>query len=116
MEDVGIFYGHLVYFMAIWHILRFLVYLKVNWYILPVLVSCSKKNLATLLVSRVTRLGKFLPIKRVPSWDSVVKITEIAQIFGLLSLQCQLCINFDNSLIGLHFGRLFHKVIWSPCS
>jgi hypothetical protein len=22
MEDVGIFYGHSVYFMAIWHILR----------------------------------------------------------------------------------------------
>jgi hypothetical protein len=27
-----------------------LVYLKVIWYILPVLVSCSKKNLATLVV------------------------------------------------------------------
>jgi hypothetical protein len=35
MEDVGIFYGHLVYFKNI-------------WYILPFLVSCSKKNLATL--------------------------------------------------------------------
>jgi hypothetical protein len=35
MEDVGILYGHLVYYMAIWHILR-------------VLVSCSKNNLATL--------------------------------------------------------------------
>jgi hypothetical protein len=25
-------------------------------------------------------------------------------------------INFDKKLIGLHFGRLFHKLIWSPCS
>jgi hypothetical protein len=46
----------LAYFMAIWSILRpsgifygFLVYFKVIWYILPVLVSCIKKNLATLL-------------------------------------------------------------------
>jgi hypothetical protein len=52
MEDVGILNGHLVYYMAIWHILRFLVYLKVIWYILPVLVSCSKKNMATMLKSR----------------------------------------------------------------
>jgi hypothetical protein len=48
MEDVGkfmdiwsilqpfvIFYGHLVYFV-------------VSWYIFPVLVCCTKKNLATL--------------------------------------------------------------------
>jgi hypothetical protein len=40
MEDVGIFYGHLVYFMAIWSILwpsgsilRLLVYFMVIWYI-----------------------------------------------------------------------------------
>jgi hypothetical protein len=48
MEDVGILNGHLVYFIAIWHILRLLVYFKAIWCILPVLVSCSKKNLATL--------------------------------------------------------------------
>jgi hypothetical protein len=36
------------HFMAIWQILRLLVYLKVIWYILPVWVSCRKKNLATL--------------------------------------------------------------------
>jgi hypothetical protein len=36
MEDVGIFYGHLAYFVAI-------------WYIFPVLVCCTKKNLATLV-------------------------------------------------------------------
>jgi hypothetical protein len=49
MEDVGIFYvwpfgifrGHLAYFTTL------LVYFKVTWYIFFVLVSCSKKNLAT---------------------------------------------------------------------
>jgi hypothetical protein len=48
MEDVGINYGHLVYFTATWYTLwtfgtfyGYLVYL-------PVLVSCTKKNLATL--------------------------------------------------------------------
>jgi hypothetical protein len=48
MEDVGIFYVHLVnlaYFMAIWYILpRFGTFL-------PVLVCCIKKNLATPVTS-----------------------------------------------------------------
>jgi hypothetical protein len=35
MEDVGLFYGNLVYFTAI-------------WYIFPVLECCANKNLATL--------------------------------------------------------------------
>jgi hypothetical protein len=52
MEDVGIFYGHLVYFMAIRFILwqfsifyAHLVYFGVIWYICPVLVSCTKKKI-----------------------------------------------------------------------
>jgi hypothetical protein len=36
LRPLKIFYGHLVYFVVI-------------WYIFPVLVSCTKKNLATLL-------------------------------------------------------------------
>jgi hypothetical protein len=50
MEDVSIFYGpfgqfygHLAYFKAFWY-----TYFMVIWYVLPVLVSCGKKNLATL--------------------------------------------------------------------
>jgi hypothetical protein len=46
----------LVYFMTIWSILRpfgifygHLVYFAVIWYIFPVFVFCTKKNLATLL-------------------------------------------------------------------
>jgi hypothetical protein len=37
----GLFYGHLVHF-------TYFVYFVVIWYIFPVLVYCSKKNLATL--------------------------------------------------------------------
>jgi hypothetical protein len=55
MENIGIFYGHLVYFTLIWYILcpfgifyGHLVYFVVIWTIFPVLVRCSKKNLATL--------------------------------------------------------------------
>jgi hypothetical protein len=64
-EEVGIFYGNLVYFMAVWYILCLfgiiyghLVYfitiwfvLMVPWYIFPALVCCTRKNLATLLLS-----------------------------------------------------------------
>jgi hypothetical protein len=42
MEDVGIFYGLLSYFMEIWCTVRG------NLVFLPVLVFCNKKNLATL--------------------------------------------------------------------
>jgi hypothetical protein len=64
MEDVGTFIGQLfyfaaiwyVYFVAIWYILwpfgifcGHLVYFVAIWYIFPVLVCCTKINLATLL-------------------------------------------------------------------
>jgi hypothetical protein len=52
----GIFCGHLVYFVVIWDSLwsfgifcGHLVYFVVIWYIFPLLVCCTKKNLATLL-------------------------------------------------------------------
>jgi hypothetical protein len=42
MEDVGIYYGQLVYFTAIWYILwPFGIFF-------PVLVCCPKKNMASL--------------------------------------------------------------------
>jgi hypothetical protein len=47
MENVSIFYGHLVYFMAIWYILRQFglfcghsVYFMVIWYILKLFGIC----------------------------------------------------------------------------
>jgi Na+/H+-dicarboxylate symporter len=38
----GLYYGHLVYFVAFWHILWLFVIFS------PLLVCCTKKNLATL--------------------------------------------------------------------
>jgi hypothetical protein len=56
MEEAGILNGHFVYFIANWNILcpfdifyGNLVYF-LFWYIFPILVCCTKKNLATLLV------------------------------------------------------------------
>jgi hypothetical protein len=56
MQNLGIFYDHLVYFTSIGNILwpfgifcGNLVYFVVIWYILPVLVFWSKTNLATLI-------------------------------------------------------------------
>jgi hypothetical protein len=46
------FYGHLEYFMAIWYFYDHLVQFVLIWYIFPVLVSCTKKNLATLKKTR----------------------------------------------------------------
>jgi hypothetical protein len=51
MEDDGLFYSHLVYFTAIWHILWPFYIFFVLWYIFPLLVYCKKKDLATLLES-----------------------------------------------------------------
>jgi hypothetical protein len=48
MEDVGIFYGQLVYIVAIWYILW------IFGLFFPVLVCCIKKNLATLQVMMKT--------------------------------------------------------------
>jgi hypothetical protein len=53
MEEVGIFYAHLVYFTDIWYNLWpfdiFVGYLYINPPPGPVLVSITEKNLATLL-------------------------------------------------------------------
>jgi hypothetical protein len=57
MEDVGKFYGHLVYFASIWYILWpfgiFYGYLV----LFPVLVCCTKNNLAT-LQQRMEKKGR----------------------------------------------------------
>jgi hypothetical protein len=49
IEDVGIFYGYLVHLRAFGIFYGHLVHFVVIWYIFPVLVFCTKKNLATLL-------------------------------------------------------------------
>jgi hypothetical protein len=48
MENLGIFYDHLVYFTAIRNIYGLWVYFVGIWYIFPVLEFWTKKNLATI--------------------------------------------------------------------
>jgi hypothetical protein len=55
LQPIGVFYNHLVYFTTIWYIL---------WCIFPVLVCCTKKNLAT-LVHAGNSMSSFSP--RCPS-------------------------------------------------
>jgi hypothetical protein len=53
MEGPGKLYVHLVYFMAIWYSLwPFGIFNGYLVYLFPVLVCCTKKNLATLVVDR----------------------------------------------------------------
>jgi hypothetical protein len=54
MDDVGVFYEHLVYLTAKWYIFGHLVHFAVIWYIFPILVYCTEKKLATLLFSRIS--------------------------------------------------------------
>jgi hypothetical protein len=62
----ALYWKMLTYFMAIWNILwRFgifydhFVHFLFIWYIFPVLVSCAKKNLATLIPSYMCTLLHF---------------------------------------------------------
>jgi hypothetical protein len=68
------------------------------------------------MAPRVTRFGDFSPIVRLFTLASVLKMTKW-QFCSLFSrYQLCTCINFDQKLVGLHFGQLFRKLIWSPCS
>jgi hypothetical protein len=50
MEDGVLFYGHLVHFTVFCYILwNIMVQFVAIWYIFPVLLFCTKKNLATLV-------------------------------------------------------------------
>jgi hypothetical protein len=46
-----------------------------------------------------------------------LKFTEAAEIFALLisHVNSYVPINFDKTCAGIHFGRFFHKKVWSPC-
>jgi hypothetical protein len=64
----------------------------------------------------VTRLDEFSPTVWLFTLGSFyVKITEVAQTNGLV-LSVVKAMNWSSEkLIGLQFGQLFHKSIWSPC-
>jgi hypothetical protein len=51
LQTFGIFYDQLVHFVFIWYahfVLIWYAHFVLIWYIFPVLVACTKKNLATL--------------------------------------------------------------------
>jgi hypothetical protein len=86
----ALYWKMLMYFMAVWNIwltfrifydnLEHFVFLG---YIFPVWVSCTKKNLATLMTmppTRVTRLGEFTPIGQLFTWGRFKKNTEASRL------------------------------------
>jgi hypothetical protein len=85
LENVDILYGHLEYFTDIWDIFDHLVHFVFIWYIFPVLESCTKKNLATLLHIRF-----FCCKKNVGNKDSD-QVFPISR-FGLVSVDI-LCLH-----------------------
>jgi hypothetical protein len=44
-----------------------------------------------------------------------MKITEEAHIFGHFVQWLSLCINLEKNGLSYILGKLFHKLIWSPC-
>jgi hypothetical protein len=62
--------------------------------------------------STVTRLGEFSAIGRL---FTLGKCYRSSPTFWILFPRLQLCIINFKKWVGLHFGRLFHKLLWSPC-
>jgi hypothetical protein len=66
MEDVGIFYDHMVYFVAIWFILcLFGIFPRFDMLHIPRLICnlvIGIVSLSRFVQVRATRLGKFSPI------------------------------------------------------
>jgi hypothetical protein len=70
MEGVGIFHGHLVYFMAIWYILwpygidyGYLLHCPQFWYVLPrkIWQPCFKCQIFLLALKKLTHFKCFFP-------------------------------------------------------
>jgi hypothetical protein len=60
-------------------------------------------------------LGGFLPIGGLLALDCLLKITEVAQIYGRRFPNASAMYVFILTKVGgQHFGRLSHKLIWSP--
>jgi hypothetical protein len=65
-------------------------------------------------IGRVTRLGEFSPIGRLFTLGSFLKITKVAHIFGASFFPRKKgCVDFSKKWLGLHFERIFQKLIWS---
>jgi hypothetical protein len=60
-------------------------------------------------LTRVTRLGEFLPNGRLFILRRYFEHYWSTAHFWLLFSRLSLCINFDKMWVGLHFGRFFSK-------
>jgi hypothetical protein len=102
LPTFGIFYDHLVHFFS------FDTFF-------PVLVSCTKKNLATLVVDRVTRLAYFSPMGRFFILGQFLYI--IARSSPNFYATCchgkSYFSMLTKKLLGFILGGFFHKLIWS---
>jgi hypothetical protein len=69
MEDVGIFYGYLIYFTLIWYILCpfiWYIYFRVIWYIFPRYGMLHQENLATRATIEISPTDKRWPVLQNP--------------------------------------------------
>jgi hypothetical protein len=134
----GTFYGHLVHFMDIWYILwtfgtfyGHLVHFMVIWYIFPpVLVSRTKKNLATLIHEcrclcpaqhnfspdvekrrvHVIQAGR-QDSENFRHLDEFYNIGHFVRNLSFLFSRNWARSEFDQSWVGLHFGRFL--ALWA---
>jgi hypothetical protein len=56
-------------------------------------------------------LGEFLPTGRIFSLASLLKLSEVVQILGLLFPQYQLCITFDKKIRWATFWATFSHLV-----
>jgi hypothetical protein len=61
-------------------------------------------------------LGEFSPIEPLFALGSLLEITKVGQLWGqFFSYRKSFVFIIEKNGFWLHFGRLFHKLIWSPC-
>jgi hypothetical protein len=67
------------------------------------------------IIVRVNRLAKFSPFGLfLFTVDRFKKVTEVAQIIGVLFPQLKLCTDISRNRLGYVLGDFFYKLIWSP--
>jgi hypothetical protein len=58
-------------------------------------------------------LGEFSPVGRLFTLDSLLKIfKKEPKLFVTFKRGKNVCINFAKTWIELHFGRIFHQLVW----
>jgi hypothetical protein len=60
------------------------------------------------------QIGRLSPIGCLLTTGSFMKITELAQLLAIFSME-KLCLNFVKNGLGYLLGDFIHGLIWSPC-